>query len=241
MMLEYKKAVASSNPDSQIQAINTCQRIYETTPDLADMVSVLNEHQTLLKRQVKIEIKDKRTQAEGKNQIMRLHPRKSITSLPLIETLHYCCFYHHGKDDETLGPVSLQKEFKLTDKQFEWIMIGARAKLKKWEDLDTLFTSKSWYGSNKQKSSLGFDKVVGILEKSNAPPDILSKYLTLIEDLETRLALATKLKCHKVAVETIVSMKDKQRLDEYRKHLERTHPVQALISGYLQNSQIKWR
>ncbi|CAB3996794.1 Hypothetical predicted protein, partial [Paramuricea clavata] len=112
MMLEYKKAVASSNPDSQIQAINTCQRIYETTPDLADMVSVLNEHQTLLKRQVKIEIKDKRTQAEGKNQIMRLHPRKSITSLPLIETLHYCCFYHHGKDDETLGPVSLQKEFK---------------------------------------------------------------------------------------------------------------------------------
>ena len=30
---------------------------------------------------------------------------------------------------------------------------------------------------------------------------VLSKYLALIEDPETRLSLATKLKCHKVSVE----------------------------------------
>jgi hypothetical protein len=47
-----------------------------------------------------LQIKDKRTQTEGKDQIMRLHPpRKPITSSPLIKTLHYCCFYHYGKDD----------------------------------------------------------------------------------------------------------------------------------------------
>ena len=45
------------------------------------------------------QIKDKRSQAEGKDQMMRLHPPKSITSSPLIETLHYCCVYHYGKDD----------------------------------------------------------------------------------------------------------------------------------------------
>ncbi|XP_028398728.1 spermatogenesis-defective protein 39 homolog [Dendronephthya gigantea] len=241
MMLEYKKAVSLPNADSQIQAINACQRTYENAPELASVVSILSENQSLLKRQIRIEVKDKRSQGDLKDTTMRLHPRKSITSSPLIETLHYCCYYHYGKDDDTLGPDSLQKEFKLTDKQFEWTMIRARAELKKWEDLETLFTSKKWYGTNKLKSSLGFDKVVGILKESNAPPDILGKYLELIEDLETRLALATKMQCHKVAVETIVNMKDKQRLDDYRKNLERTHPVQALISRYLQNSQIKWK
>jgi hypothetical protein len=91
-MLEYKRAMMSPDADSQIQAINTCQRceerichcfrskliyrhplyllsvnfkvlifllfsrVYETTPDLADMVSVLKEHQALLKRQIKIEV-----------------------------------------------------------------------------------------------------------------------------------------------------------------------------------------
>ncbi|XP_046847495.1 spermatogenesis-defective protein 39 homolog isoform X2 [Xenia sp. Carnegie-2017] len=242
MMLEYKIALSSSSHvDSQIQAIVTCQRMNEISPELTDVVAILKQHESLLKRQVQIEIKDKRTQVEGKNEIMRLHPLKPVTSSPLMTTLRHCCFYHFGKDDNILGPVSLQKEFKLTDKQFEWTMVAARAELKKWADLDMLFTSKSWYGSNKQKSSLGFHKVVGILEKSNAPRDIIGKYLNLVDDLELRLTLSTRLKCHKIAVETIVSMKDRQRLEEYRKQVERTNPVQSLISNYLQNSQIKWR
>lgn len=82
-----------------------------------------------------------------------------------------------------------------------------------------------------------------------------------MDDLELRLTLSTRLKCHKIAIEvkwsisvwwefslivfyltcclflkTIVSMKDRQRLEEYRKQVERTNPVQSLISNYLQNS-----
>lgn len=241
MMLQYKRALSLSSPDAQLDAINSCQRTYEGSSELADVVSVLDEHQTLLKRQIHIETKDKRTQAEGKNPVMNSHPRTKLVSSPLISTLHYCCYYHYGQNDNILNPVSLQKEFKLSDKQFEWTAVGARAELKKWGDLEALFATKGLFGSNKLKSRLGFDKIVGVLEKSNAPLDILSKYLALVEIPETRLSLATSLKCHQIAVETIVSMKDRQKLEEYRKLINRTHPVQATISNYLQNSQIKWR
>lgn len=245
MMLEYKRALSLSNPDAQLQAINTCQRSYEGSPELADAVSVLKEHQALLKRQIQIETKDKRTQAAGRDPVMQdLHPVViQLSKSTLISTLHYCCYYHYGENDDILDPLSLQKDFKLSDKQFEWTAIGARATLKKWGDLEGLFNAKGWFGlgSNKLKSSLGFDKVVGILQKNNAPPDILSKYLAFVEIPETRLSLAVSLQCHKVAVETIVSMKDRQKLEEYRKTIERCHPVQSTISSYLQNSQIKWK
>jgi len=70
---------------------------------------------------------------------------------------------------------------------------------------------------------------------------VLNTYLKLVEDQNQRVSLATKTKCHNLAIETLVAMKDRQQLEKYRSQLKRTAPEQAKISQHLNNSQIRWK
>lgn len=59
--------------------------------------------------------------------------------------------------------------WQISEKQYILTALGARAKLRLWFDVDSLFNTKNWLGYTKKKSPIGFHKVVDILHKNNAP------------------------------------------------------------------------
>ena len=62
---------------------------------------------------------------------------------------------------------------KLTERQFTWVSLLARAKRYQWKDCEELVITKSWLGGKKTKASINPEKVVQILYDNGAPGDVL--------------------------------------------------------------------
>lgn len=243
-MLQLNQVIKSKDPGVRLTKLKYIYRnSFDGFPELAEQTKYLKEYIDLLNRQLDIEDKDARDELEKKNQALVAHPRQAPLPLcSMIITLYYCCRYHFGEPENVpSSPLAIRSTFKLTDKQYEWTVLSARAKLKQWKGLEQMFQSKSLFGSVKMKSAVGFDHVVESLHQHGAPEEVLRTYLNYIDDKTERLSLATKTKCHNVAIETLAAMKDRQKLEQYRGQLKGTAPEQAKITEYLSNTQIKWK
>lgn len=243
-MLQLNQAIKSKDPGVRLTKLKYIYRnSFDGFPELAEQTKYLKEYIDLLNRQLDIEDKDARDELEKKNQALVAHPRQAPLPLcSMIITLYYCCRYHFGEPENVpSSPLAIRSTFKLTDKQYEWTVLSARAKLKQWKGLEQMFQSKGLFGSVKMKSAVGFDHVVESLHQHGAPEEVLRTYLNYIDDKTERLSLATKTKCHNVAIETLAAMKDRQKLEQYRGQLKGTAPEQAKITEYLSNTQIKWK
>lgn len=243
-MLQLNQAIKSKDPGVRLTKLKYIYRnSFDGFPELAEQTKYLKEYIDLLNRQLDIEDKDARDELEKKNQALVAHPRQAPLPLcSMIITLYYCCRYHFGEPENVpSSPLAIRSTFKLTDKQYEWTVLSARAKLKQWKGLEQMFQSKGLFGSVKMKSAVGFDHVVESLHQHGAPEEVLRTYLNYIDDRTERLSLATKTKCHNVAIETLAAMKDRQKLEQYRGQLKGTAPEQAKITEYLSNTQIKWK
>lgn len=243
-MLQLNQAIKSKDPGVRLTKLKYIYRnSFDGFPELAEQTKYLKEYTDLLNRQLEIEDKDTRDELEKKNHALVAHPRQAPLPLcSMIITLYYCCRYHFGEPENVpSSPLAIRSTFKLTDKQYEWTVLSARAKLKQWKGLEQMFQSKSLFGSVKMKSAVGFDHVVESLHQHGAPEEVLRTYLNYIDDKTERLSLATKTKCHNVAIETLAAMKDRQKLEQYRGQLKGTAPEQAKITEYLSNTQIKWK
>lgn len=243
-MLQFKQAIKSKDPGVRLTKLKYVLRHYfEGHLELAEQTTYLTEYVDLLEQQLLIEDADSRAERERKNHVMVAHPRQA--SLPLcsvIVTLYYCCRYHFGESESVFtSPMAIRARFKLSEKQYEWTALSSRAKLKQWKGLEQMFTVKGWLGKVKMKSAIGFTQVVELLHQHGATEQVLNTYLNLIDDLNQRLSAATKTKCHRAAIETLVAMKDRQQLEKYRSQLKGTAPEQAIISEYLKNSQLRWK
>ncbi|XP_040268305.1 spermatogenesis-defective protein 39 homolog [Bufo bufo] len=202
----------------------------------------VQDHYTLLERQIIIEANDKHLEASGQEPFRR-HPRKaSLLFMPLVTTLFYACIYHYTEGEGMFSsPTNLRKTFKIPEKLYVLTALAARAKLRSWADVDALVTTKNWLGYTKKKAPVGFHRVVEILHKNGAPAQILQDYIRLVEDAETRIALATKYKCHDVVIETYKDLKDRQQLMVYRCKVDRGSPEEEKIDAILSNMQIRWK
>ncbi|XP_074631239.1 spermatogenesis-defective protein 39 homolog isoform X2 [Acropora palmata] len=243
-MLQFNQAIKSKDPGVRLTKLKFIYRnSFDGFPELAEQTKYLKEYIDLLNRQLDIEDKDARDELEKKNHALVAHPRQAPLPLcSMIITLYYCCRYHFGEPENVpSSPLAIRSTFKLTDKQYEWTVLSARAKLKQWKGLEQMFQSKGLFGSVKMKSAVGFDHVVETFHQHGAPEEVLRTYLNYIEDRTERLSLATKTKCHNVAIETLAAMKDRQKLEQYRGQLKGTAPEQAKITEYLSNTQIKWK
>ncbi|XP_054683023.1 spermatogenesis-defective protein 39 homolog isoform X3 [Grus americana] len=212
-------------------------------PFSAEDTSHIQDHYTLLERQIIIEANDRHLETAGQSEIFRKYPRKaSILNMPLVTTLFYSCFYHYTEAEGTFSsPTNLKKTFKIPDKQYVLTALAARAKLRAWDDVDALFTTKNWLGYTKKKAPIGFHRVVEILQRNNAPVQVLQEYVRLVEDVETRLNLATKYKCHDVVIETYRDLKDRIQLTAYKCKVERGSAEEEKINSILNNMQIRWK
>uniref|UniRef100_A0A8C2X2X7 Spermatogenesis-defective protein 39 homolog n=1 Tax=Cyclopterus lumpus TaxID=8103 RepID=A0A8C2X2X7_CYCLU len=198
--------------------------------------SHVQDHYTLMERQVIIETTDRRAERGEKVE------RALILNMPLITTLSYCCLYHYSESEGTFSsPLNIRQTFKISEKQFFVTALGARAKLKAWSDVDALFTSRNWLGFTRKKSPLGFQRVVDILQKNSAPTQVLQDYVALVDDAELRITLAQKHKCHDIVINTYRDLKDRQQLLGYRGKVERGSGEERKIDELLNNLQIRWK
>ncbi|XP_036240678.1 spermatogenesis-defective protein 39 homolog [Molothrus aeneus] len=212
-------------------------------PFSAEDNSHIQDHYTLLERQIIIEANDRHLEMAGQSELFRKYPRKaSILNMPLVTTLFYSCFYHYTEAEGMFSsPTNLKKTFKIPDKQYVLTALAARAKLRAWGDVDALLTTKNWLGYTKKKAPIGFHRVVEILQRNNAPVQVLQEYVRLVEDVETRLNLATKYKCHDVVIETYRDLKDRIQLTAYKGKVERGSAEEEKINSILSNTQIRWK
>lgn len=212
-------------------------------PFSAEDTSHIQDHYTLLERQIIIEANDRHLEMAGQSELFRKYPRKaSILNMPLVTTLFYSCFYHYTEAEGMFSsPTNLKKTFKIPDKQYVLTALAARAKLRAWGDVDALLTTKNWLGYTKKKAPIGFHRVVEILQRNSAPVQVLQEYVRLVEDVETRLNLATKYKCHDVVIETYRDLKDRIQLTAYKCKVERGSAEEEKINSILNNMQIRWK
>lgn len=80
-----------------------------------------------------------------------------------------------------------------------------------------------------------------ILHKNSAPVQILQDYVSLVEDVDTKLNLATKLKCHDVVIDTCRDLKDRQQLLAYRSKVDKGSVEEEKIDAILSSLQIRWK
>ncbi|XP_038624245.1 spermatogenesis-defective protein 39 homolog isoform X2 [Tachyglossus aculeatus] len=236
---QYREHLSIQDVDKRKEFLKRCIGL----PFSAEDAAHIQDHYTLLERQIIIEANDRHLESLGQTEIFRKHPRKaSILNMPLVTTLFYSCFYHYTEAEGTLSsPTNLKKTFKIPDKQFVLTALAARAKLRAWHDVDTLFTTKNWLGYTKKRAPIGFHRVVEILHKNNAPVQILQEYVRLVEDVDTKLNLATKFKCHDVVIDTYRDLKDRQELVSYRDKVDRGSAEEEKIDAVLSNAQIRWK
>ncbi|XP_017655359.1 spermatogenesis-defective protein 39 homolog isoform X5 [Nannospalax galili] len=242
----YREHLNIQDPDKRKEFLKTCigerLTLWPSTslPFSAEDSVHIQDHYTLLERQIIIEANDRHLESAGQTEIFRKHPRKaSILYMPLVTTLFYSCFYHYTESEGTFSsPTNLKKTFKIPDKQYVLTALAARAKLRAWNDVDALFTTKNWLGYTKKRAPIGFHRVVEILYKNSAPVQILQEYVNLVEDVDTKLNLATKFKCHDVVIDTYRDLKDRQLLLAYRSKVDKGSAEEEKIDIILSSSAV---
>uniref|UniRef100_A0A8C2ITD8 Spermatogenesis-defective protein 39 homolog n=1 Tax=Cyprinus carpio TaxID=7962 RepID=A0A8C2ITD8_CYPCA len=230
LLMHYKEHLNIKDEGRRRDFLKSCLSL----PFSQDDATHVQDHYTLLERQIII---------EADAEIFKKFPRKaSILNMPIITTLYYSCFYHYGESEGTFSsPSNIRKTFRISEKQYILTALGARAKLKSWFDVDSLFNTKNWLGYTKKKSPIGFHRVVDILHKNSAPVQVLQEYVNLIDDPDLKLSGALKYKCHDVVINTYRDLKDRQQLIVYREKLERDSPEYRKIQELLNNVQIRWK
>lgn len=238
-LLQYKEHLSIPDENKRRDFLKSCLSLPFSPEDSAHV----QDHYTLLERQIIIEATDRQVERGGKAEIFQKFPRKaSILNMPLITTLYYCCFYHYSDSEGTFSsPANIRQTFKISEKQYFVTALGARAKLRAWPDVDALFTSRNWLGFTRKKSPLGFQRVVDILQKNSAPTLVLQEYVGLVDDTELRISLAQKHKCHDIVINSYRDLKDRQLLIGYRGKVERGSAEERKIDELLNNPQIRWK
>ncbi|CAJ1077845.1 spermatogenesis-defective protein 39 homolog [Xyrichtys novacula] len=238
-LLQYKEHLSISDENKKRDFLKSCLSLPFSTEDSAHV----QDHYTLLERQIIIEATDRQAEQGGKVEIFQKFPRKaSILNMPMVTTLYYCCFYHYNEPEGTYSsPLNIRQTFKVSEKQYFVTALSARAKLKAWSDVDALFTSRNWLGFTRKKSPLSFHRVVDILQKNSAPTLVLQDYVALVDDADLKISLAQKHKCHDIVINTYRDLKDRQQLLAYRGKVERGSAEERKIDELLNNQQIRWK
>ncbi|GAB1297671.1 Spermatogenesis-defective protein 39 homolog [Apodemus speciosus] len=230
----YREHLNIQDPEKRKEFLKTCIGLPFSAEDSAHV----QDHYTLLERQIIIEANDRHLESSGQTDIFRKHPRKaSILNMPLVTTLFYACFYHYTESEGTFSsPVNLKKTFKIPDKQYVLTALAARAKLRAWNDVDALFTTKNWLGYTKKRAPMASIELWKSCTRTVPLSRILQEYVNLVEDVDTKLNLATKFKCHDVVIDTYRDLKDRQQLLAYRSKVDKGSAEEEKIDATLSSS-----
>jgi len=166
----------------------------------------------------------------------------SLVGASVLRTLLYLSTYHFGAAENLLhSPLALRKMHKLTDKQYTWVTLRARAVMEDWSACEGLVVGKGWLGGRKAKGSVSPGEVVYILSKAGAPTETLAVILGLVDNMEERLEWAKKVGVSNVVVDILVAQKDRLAIINLQTRMTANSRDWFYADNALRNSNVKWR
>ena len=166
----------------------------------------------------------------------------SLVGASVLRTLVYLSTHHYQAAENLLhSPLALRKMHRLTDKQFTWVVLRARARVEAWEDCEKLVVGKGWMGGKKAIGSVRPGEVVSVLATAGAPVETLSVILGLVDNMEERLGLAKTVGVASVVVDVLVAQKDRLAIMSYQATMPANSRDWFYAENALRNSNAKWK
>lgn len=244
--IKYEAAVTIEDPKRKLQLIENCLSTYFQMVSTDSLIHLsIEEHCRILKEHIKFMGSVDETEMMHFENVTG---KKSVIDSSVICSLIYSCLFYYKSQANSHSiltcPQKLKTNYNLTKKQFTWAAIRTLTSLQKWSDIDDLFMSKNWRGSFIVRSCISFSRVLEVLFKGNAPSEVLSKYVSYIENEQEKLQLAQKYACHSIAIDVLKNNKDRLGLIKYKSALDDPHshsPYLLSIIEALNNPIIRWK
>eukprot|EP00123_Amoebidium_parasiticum_P017729 comp23965_c0_seq1/m.42471 comp23965_c0_seq1/g.42471 ORF comp23965_c0_seq1/g.42471 comp23965_c0_seq1/m.42471 type:complete len:530 (-) comp23965_c0_seq1:134-1723(-) len=231
LMHLYRQVFSITDPQSKMVVLQQCVEMCEKAPrpeELTFEKTMIEHHWALLVRQLPIEKHDAALEEEANDKFLLAHPRGgSLVGRSVVDTLYYCLFYHYlAPEDRLSSPVAIQKAFDVSEKQYVWTATEARAALRDWKTLQSLFVVKgSMFKPDYREVIIGHENLIYILARHKAPMQLVKLFLEDIKDKMQRYHVAVRVNCVPVVIQTLHEMKDSKGLAEYRDWLRKDpHP-----------------
>ena len=133
-MVRYESAVRTrGGVEPQLRSLQQCLQAHlAPDPDLTLPAGLVRQQLDLLERQRPVEAAD-----------AALRPDTQLVGRSVLSTLHYCCLHHYDEPANHLAsPLALRERHQLTEREYAWTALRARASRQAWADVQALFTSK---------------------------------------------------------------------------------------------------
>ncbi|GLV46299.1 Vacuolar protein sorting 16B [Carabus blaptoides fortunei] len=166
-----------------------------------------------------------------------------VLGQPLNKCLSICCQHYWGEPEEHLhSPMKLTKAQNVSERQLHWIFLDVKSANESWEEILKMFIKNNWFGNKKVLgTSLNVENIIVKLGERQAPPYILENFLSLMEDSERSLSLATRYKCHRYIIEFYVSQKDRASLLNYKSKITPQSEDYFFLEKVLCSTVTKWK
>ncbi|KAF5286970.1 hypothetical protein FQR65_LT12384 [Abscondita terminalis] len=123
---------------------------------------------------------------------------------------------------------------KMSNFQYEWILINALSAFKMWKKLTNLFIKPNWLTKrNSIKSVINAELFISTIHRHMAPIYVLEEFLYCIVDNEISLLLAKKFSCHKFVVNRYASQRDRCSIQSYIIEIPRDSDEYAFAESIL--------
>uniref|UniRef100_F1L335 VPS33B-interacting protein n=1 Tax=Ascaris suum TaxID=6253 RepID=F1L335_ASCSU len=244
-MIEFSVACRKRDPEQRVQCLQRCLQSGFSDPTLTPHAKLVNEYIDLLQRQIPIDAADEAAIKMGRDEAFEQFPRTiSLVGQPLLTTLYYCCLYHYDLPVNAFAsPLSLKEVFQIGEKQYTWMAVSALTRLKRWNDIEHLLTSKKLLGGFKIACPFSWKHLFELISLDGTPPkEVLCKFLRAVPDAGERRELAEQYpEANEIVVECLVAQKDRQGLSAFLTKLT-PHTAEAYKAlNALNNTAHKWK
>ncbi|CEP03915.1 hypothetical protein PBRA_003522 [Plasmodiophora brassicae] len=194
----------------------------------------------LLERQIAIEGHDQAVAAAGTRPTFTRFPRLNQIGKSVISLLEYCLLFH---PDAAKGKLSngksIRDDFKVSAKMYTWIALRSYARAGNWNHVAKLVKKTTF--TRKAKCVIGFRAFVEAfaewgrlpswvqaggsadmigLHRFDGPREEMVKYAAKVQDPEERYELAMQYELFDVAIQALVALKDRRRLEALKPKIE---------------------
>lgn len=164
------------------------------------------------------------------------------TNSSVLDCLRYVCKSDkHPSGDSSSSAAIFAQQHNIAPKQYQKILIEAKASLGEWEAFDRILLTKGWLGNRKLQTSVPIEDIVKLLHKTEAPLNVLEQYLKYVENIEKRLELAKSFNCYRIAIDIFVTQGNRTALLEYKSKLQPQSEEYFYAESALRLPSVKWK
>lgn len=204
-ILQFKAAVSSKNVIQKLDTLKKIQDIFTQPGCNQFLAQQVTNYINLLELQVKDRL--------------YFQPH-DILERSVVETLYRCCEKFNKWSEPTansaVNPFKIVENLSVSQAQFEWIALNERGKAQAWRDIEGLFEKKSVLKKKTFAIHIPLELSIIRLHHLRAPQAVLNSFLQHVDDPERRLALSKKVGAIHSIVESLVALKDKSALEEFK-------------------------